>query len=104
MAPIPSQFAALGRLPFRGPGCTGIIAVADDGVVYHARNLDFAPRRIMQDLVYTGIFTRNGTEVRELARGDRICAQLERSHLISLELYLSRCISIDLACQPSISL
>jgi hypothetical protein len=32
-------------------------------VVYHARNLDFAPESLMKDLVYTAIFTRNGTRL-----------------------------------------
>ena len=31
------------KMPWRGPGCTGIIARCDDGIVYHARNLDFQP-------------------------------------------------------------
>lgn len=50
-------------LPWRGPGCTGIIA--RDTVnenVYHARNLDFAPKHIFQNLAYVGIFTRGGVE------------------------------------------
>ena len=39
-------------LPWRGPGCTGIVAQCEDGTVYHARNLDFAPVGIMSELVY----------------------------------------------------
>ena len=32
----------LNRIPWRGPGCTGIIATnSEDGTVNHARNLDF---------------------------------------------------------------
>jgi len=51
-------------LPWRGPGCTGILAVNKaDGMVYHARNLDFAPGKYMQDLAYVGIFTKSGKEV-----------------------------------------
>ena len=55
--------AGLKRLPWRGPGCTGIIARCDDGIVYHARNLDFQPLDIMNQLVYNGIFMKNGTEL-----------------------------------------
>jgi len=45
-------------------GCTGIIATDDDdGTVYHARNLDFSFASYLQRLTYTGIFTKNGTEV-----------------------------------------
>eukprot|EP00929_Paragymnodinium_shiwhaense_P069706 TRINITY_DN3516_c0_g1_i1.p1 TRINITY_DN3516_c0_g1~~TRINITY_DN3516_c0_g1_i1.p1 ORF type:complete len:417 (+),score=96.67 TRINITY_DN3516_c0_g1_i1:81-1331(+) len=51
-------------LPWRGPGCTGIIAKNKaDGMVYHARNLDFSPKFIMQNLTYTGIFKSGGKEV-----------------------------------------
>jgi len=60
----PPEWAALSQIPWRGPGCTGIIATNTlDGTVSHARNLDFMPHRIMSRLVYTGIFTRNGTEL-----------------------------------------
>lgn len=51
-------------LPWKGPGCTGIVATdKSDGMVYHARNLDFSPAKFMQDLIYTGIFTKGGKEV-----------------------------------------
>jgi len=51
-------------VPWSGPGCTGIVAVnKQNGQVYHARNLDFSPAQLMQDLTYTGIFMRNGSEV-----------------------------------------
>lgn len=51
-------------IPWKGPGCTGILAVnKEDGMVYHARNQDFAPATYMQNLIYTGIFTRGGREV-----------------------------------------
>ena len=60
---FPSGLEALERLPWRGPGCTGIIAYGPDGTVSHARNLDFSPVPIMTNLVYTGIFTRGGQEV-----------------------------------------
>jgi hypothetical protein len=60
----PRGWEALTRLPWRGPGCTGIIALdKSDGTVNHARNLDFAPVDVMTNLVYTGIFTRGGKEV-----------------------------------------
>lgn len=64
--PFPRGWEGLARIPWRGPGCTGIVASDNgrsDGVVYHARNLDFAPESLMKDLVYTAIFTRNGTEL-----------------------------------------
>ena len=60
---IPAGFEALARIPWRGPGCTGIIAKCADGTVYHARNLDFAPLDVMSKLVYVGIFTKGGKEV-----------------------------------------
>ena len=41
--PMPKGFEALVRIPWRGPGCTGIIATCADGTVSHARNLDFSP-------------------------------------------------------------
>ena len=60
---LPPEYKALSRIPWRGPGCTGIIARAADDTVYHARNLDFSPVDIMGNLVYNGVFTRNGKEV-----------------------------------------
>lgn len=60
---FPPGLEALERLPWRGPGCTGIIAFGPDGTVSHARNLDFSPVPIMTNLVYTGVFTRGGKEV-----------------------------------------
>mmetsp|Transcript_15240 Transcript_15240/g.21416 ORF Transcript_15240/g.21416 Transcript_15240/m.21416 type:complete len:398 (-) Transcript_15240:185-1378(-) len=62
---IPEEFAGLSRIPWRGPGCTGIIAKnsAENGTVYHARNLDFSPFSVMTKLVYNGVFTKNGTEL-----------------------------------------
>eukprot|EP00466_Bigelowiella_natans_P007306 jgi/Bigna1/89035/estExt_fgenesh1_pg.C_420136 len=62
---IPAEFEPLAtRLPWRGPGCTGIIATnKEDGVVYHARNLDFSPLKVMTNLVYNGVFKKNGTEL-----------------------------------------
>lgn len=44
-------------------GCTGIIATGEDGTVYHARNLDFSFAEYLQPLVYTGIFTKGGSEI-----------------------------------------
>lgn len=62
--PLPKEFEVFAHVPWRGPGCTGIIAMdKNDGTVYHARNLDFSPKDIMQDLAYTGIFKKNGKEV-----------------------------------------
>jgi hypothetical protein len=50
--------------PWHGPGCTGILARnSADGMVYHARNLDFTPAHYMQNLVYTGIFKKANKEV-----------------------------------------
>ena len=62
---VPSEYEPLSRiLPWRGPGCTGIIARnSEDGTVYHARNLDFAPRDIMAGLVYNAIFKKEGKEL-----------------------------------------
>ena len=60
---LPAGWEALARIPWRGPGCTGIIAACERGVVYHARNLDFMPVDVMTRMVYTGIFTRGGREV-----------------------------------------
>ena len=60
----PLGWEALARLPWRGPGCTGIIALdKSDGTVNHARNLDFSPVDVMKELVYTAVFTRGGTEL-----------------------------------------
>lgn len=51
-------------LPWRGPGCTGIVALNKaDGKVYHARNMDMGPDKLMQELQYTGIFKKAGREV-----------------------------------------
>jgi hypothetical protein len=51
-------------LPWKGPGCTGIIAVnKNDGTVTHARNLDFSPKFYMQNLTYIAKFTVKGKEV-----------------------------------------
>jgi len=60
---LPKEYEALSRIPWRGPGCTGIIAKGKDNTVYHARNLDFAPVDIMTELVYEGVFTKGGKEV-----------------------------------------
>lgn len=63
-AGVPSGWEALARIPWRGPGCTGIIAQdSADGAVYHARNLDFAPVEFMKPLTYVGVFTRGGKEL-----------------------------------------
>jgi len=60
----PAGYELMDRIPWRGPGCTGIIATdKTDGTVYHARNLDFSPVPVMTNLVYTGIFTKGGKEV-----------------------------------------
>lgn len=49
---------------WRGPGCTGILALNKaDGMVYHARNLDFMPAEYMQEMTYVGTFKRDGQEV-----------------------------------------
>ena len=55
--------APLARIPWRGPGCTGIVAKCADGTVWHARNLDFSPRDIVAGLIYEGVFTRGGKEL-----------------------------------------
>ncbi|GMH52044.1 hypothetical protein TL16_g01147 [Triparma laevis f. inornata] len=60
---LPEEYKALSRIPWRGPGCTGIIARASDNTVYHARNLDFSPVDIMGNLVYNAVFTKNGEEI-----------------------------------------
>lgn len=61
--PMPKGWEVLSRIPWRGPGCTGIIATTADGTVSHARNLDFSPVPIMTKLVFTGIFTKGGKEL-----------------------------------------
>lgn len=60
---VPEEWRALTKIPWRGPGCTGIIGKDANGTVYHARNLDFSPVPVMKDLVYVGIFTKGGKEV-----------------------------------------
>ena len=56
---FPKAWEVLKRIPWRGPGCTGIIATdSTDGTVNHARNLDFTPVPFMTNLVYTGIFQK----------------------------------------------
>jgi hypothetical protein len=61
---FPKGYEALSKIPWRGPGCTGIIAHnKDDNTVYHARNLDFAPVPFMTKLVYNAVFTKGGKEV-----------------------------------------
>ena len=61
---FPKGLEALSRIPWRGPGCTGIIAMNhQDNSVYHARNLDFAPVPFMKNLVYNAVFTKAGKEV-----------------------------------------
>ena len=61
---IPKAWEVLKRIPWRGPGCTGIIATdSTDGTVNHARNLDFTPVPFMTNLVYTGIFQKGGKEI-----------------------------------------
>jgi hypothetical protein len=60
---VPKGYEALSKLPWHG-GCTGIIARnAKDNTVYHARNLDFSPVPFMTNLVYNGVFKKNGKEV-----------------------------------------
>ena len=61
---FPPGYEGLADLPWRGPGCTGIIALdTAANTVNHARNLDFQPVDIMANLVYNGIFTKGGKEV-----------------------------------------
>lgn len=61
---FPPGYEGLVDLPWRGPGCTGIIALdTTANTVNHARNLDFQPVDIMANLVYNGIFTKGGKEV-----------------------------------------
>lgn len=61
---LPDAWKALSKIPWRGPGCTGIIATnKEDGTVNHARNLDFTPVSFMTDLVYTGVFKKGGKEI-----------------------------------------
>lgn len=60
---VPKGYKTLLKLPWRG-GCTGIIARdTKDNTVYHARNLDFSPVPFMTNLVYNGVFKKNGKEV-----------------------------------------
>jgi hypothetical protein len=60
---VPKEYAPLKKiLPWRA-GCTGIIAKCADGKVYHARNLDFAPYQVMNELVFNAIFIKGGKEV-----------------------------------------
>ena len=69
-ASLPLSWAhALARLPWRGPGCTGIIARnSADGTVSHARDLDFSPA-ILGNLVCE-------CRVRRIvAGGSVVCAQ-----------------------------
>mmetsp|Transcript_4246 Transcript_4246/g.13321 ORF Transcript_4246/g.13321 Transcript_4246/m.13321 type:complete len:405 (+) Transcript_4246:137-1351(+) len=62
--PLPEKYAALADLPWRGPGCTGIVALnSEDGTVAHARNQDFSPIPLFRPLVYEGVFKRNGSEL-----------------------------------------
>ena len=43
--PLPAQFAPFSALPYRGPGCIGIVATnSEDGTVTHARNQDVRGR------------------------------------------------------------
>ena len=63
--PVPPKWRGLRDLPWGMPGCTGIIARnSQDGTVYHARNQDFSPAPILRDLVFNGVFTKGGEEVR----------------------------------------
>merc|ERR1719428_1318197 len=63
MEPQELQAHKDGSFPIRF-GCTGIIATdKQDGTVYHGRNLDFSFAKYLQAMAYTGIFTKNGTEV-----------------------------------------
>jgi len=53
-------------IPWKGPGCTGIIGVDKNGTTYHGRNLDFSLKNNgteMQNVVYIGIFTKGGKEI-----------------------------------------
>lgn len=63
MVPISNITSEYPIMPWRGPGCTGIIAVDKSGVVRHGRNLDFSPKYLMQNLTYQARFLRNGTEL-----------------------------------------
>lgn len=49
--------------PWRGPGCTGILAVDKSGVVRHARDMDFSPKYLMQNLTYQARFLKGGNEL-----------------------------------------
>ena len=76
--PVPEPWGFLRHLPWRGPGCTGIIARnSQDGTVYHARNLDFSPLSTMHDLVYNAIFQKDG---KELFRSQMIAGYTQVSH------------------------
>merc|ERR1712100_703615 len=45
-------------------GCMGVVATSDeDGTVYHGRNLDLPFSKTLQPMIYTGIFTRGGSEI-----------------------------------------
>jgi len=50
-------------IPWRGPGCAGVIGEDKNGSVYHMRNLDFSPGAYMQKIVYSGIFKKGGQEI-----------------------------------------
>jgi hypothetical protein len=63
MVPIENVTSPYPIFPWRGPGCTGIIAMDKTGAVRHARNMDFSPKFLMQNLTYQARFLRNGTEV-----------------------------------------
>jgi len=63
MVPIENVTSPFPTMPWRGPGCTGIVAVDKAGVVHHARDMDFSPKYFMQNLTYEARFLRNGTEV-----------------------------------------
>jgi hypothetical protein len=63
MVPIENITSPYPTMPWRGPGCTGIIAVDKTGVVHHARDMDFSPKYFMQNLTYEARFLRNGSEV-----------------------------------------
>lgn len=69
--PMPEGLEALARIPWRGPGCTGIIATnKDDGTVTHARNLDFSPVDIFNKMVYVAKFQKGG---KEIFRAQMVC-------------------------------
>lgn len=60
---FPPGLEGLERIPWRGPGCTGIIATCSDGTVNHARDLDFSPLPFMSKLIFTAVFQKGGVEV-----------------------------------------